>query len=455
MDSYSPIYRPTLIEPTPAPSSGKNSFKDAKRITDPGTLVELGNGASGTRVYEPAKGQPPIDQAFFSGSEKNRALFKSDVNTIEMSGEPGGVAQASVLGNTRSIFQRGQGATQDVFTLSDTTELLNQGGTHNKNYFMSPGVVKDVLMEGTDNQNQITASGVENLYMTGESRKATQLNDVSIMGNTGKAYLGGEANQNQASFMGRVDVIGVEGEATDSSISAMKDVGQLTLDGKKNATSFHTDTVARVASITTEGSSNAVSAEAGIQRLASGGKNNTNEYFSYAGQKATEAIFHGEVNKTLYGASGEATIRVGGKGNETTISTSRVADKPEQANDEATVKAQNDTLELGGSNNTTTADLGVGDDAIFVHNEKSNLNNTAQIDAGDGRNTLTLEGDKKSWRVTEDKDNTLLIANSATQQRIVAKEIDKKDIKFIKELPPGKVGYQEGDMPNKPPKSNA
>jgi hypothetical protein len=446
MNSYSPMYRPTLIQPTPAPMLGKDAFKNAKAMPITAPMLEFNTANAGIRMFEPSSTQRNVEQAVFTGNGAHRAMFKTDVAAVDMTGEPGGISQAVGLGNTKHIFQQGQGATQDVFSLSESTQLIHQKGTHNKNYITTAGTVQEAVLEGKDNQNQITTGGIQRLYMGGTSSKGeAHLNDATIMGNAGQVLLEGEGIQNQASLLGDVTQLEVGGQSTENVLAVANHLGVASLNGANNSTALNGQKQMDVASVQTKNSNNAISAEAGIHRLASSGSGNRNEYFSYAGKKASEAVLHGEGNETLYAGTGQATVRVGGKGNETIISTSRLSDKPEQAADEATVAAQHDTLELGGSRNKTTADLGAGDDAIYVHNNKNNTDNQIKLDAGSGNNTLTLEGTKKEWTIAKGGEDTLLIMNAKTNQRIVAKQIDAKQVTFVETLPPGEVGFRTKD----------
>jgi hypothetical protein len=191
-----------------------------------------------------------------------------------------------------------------------------------------------------------------------------------------------------------------------------------------------------------EGNDNRITAHEGIERFGILGKKNTNQVFSFSGLKASEAVLQGAGNQTGYSGNGQQTVRIGGNNNKSIIATSDLTSQTFTSAQERQrfVEQQKDTLQLGGKENKVVADLGVGNDAIYVHANAHSQNSQYEVTGGEGQDTLTLEGQKQDWFSQKKKDGSTTFTHKSLKQVVTVKSIE--NICYSPQIKTSEIGFR-------------
>ncbi len=389
-----------------------------------------------------------LQKATLHSPGKAQSLFEKDVNHLQMFGESAQSNNAAIVqGNVQGLTQMGEnGSSNDVHILGDLGGSFQSSHQNARNEVLVQGKVDFAIMNGDNGAtNRFTAGSVEHMALGGS--EAPQLegsrNDAVVLGKTQRLLTADYNGLSSGQFYGGVH------QWEDSAINATtqilaENMGKVYLEGQGNKNHVLVNQGIKELGIgqAANGNTNTITANEGIERLGLLGKNNQSKIFSFSGAKASEAVLQGTKNTTLYGGNGQQTVRVGGSNNDNIIATSDLTGRKFKSDYDRKVfeAQQKDTLELGGTGNKVQADLGVGNDDIFVHAGAKNKDNQFEIVGGAGQDVMTLEGSKQDWKAVKNQDGSLTFTHRHFPQTVTVADVE--DIRFSKKIDSSKIGFK-------------
>jgi hypothetical protein len=407
--------------------------------------TSVGNGIldlqdSGAFVFNEA-----VEGAKLRASGKGYSLFEKNVNTVEMYGlSPDAFNQSLVKGNVQMVRQSGENSgTNSLYVLGDLENSL-QSGTNAQNELIASRVGQAIMNGEGGTTNRLTATDVDRLALAGSDTtegKGTR-NDAFVT-STVKELLTA-LHQGKSS-----GVFNVVGRWEDSAVGATtellaEEMAQAYLEGQGNKNHLRVNKGVKEFAIGqgAEGNDNRITADEGIERFGILGKNNTNQVFSFSGLKASEAVLQGAGNETKYFGNGQQTVRIGGNKNKSIIETSDLISQTFTSAQERQrfVEQQKDTLQLGGTGNEVRANLGVGNDAIYVHANAHSQNSQYKVTGGEGQDTLTLQGQKQDWFSQKNKDGSTTFTHKRLKQVVTVESIE--NICFSPKMKNSEIGFR-------------
>ncbi|MCE2930527.1 MAG: hypothetical protein LW809_03955 [Vampirovibrionales bacterium] len=437
-------YRLPRVQGRPLPNVeqidpiGLSQFRNVAPQTSRNGIVDISD--TGLFRYNDA-----LQKATLRSSGKSQSLFENNVNDLQMFGgsqqsDNGAIVQS----NVQVLGQRGEnGATNSVNIFGDVQDSY-QSGTQNARNEVLARKVDTAIMDGDSGaSNRFTGTFVNHLVMAGANTPQLEgaRNDVIASEKVGQiltaAYNGGSS--------GLFNQVGSwEDRAVNATTQILaENMGQAYLEGQGNKNHLTINKSIKELGIgeSANGNTNNITANEGIQRFGLLGKNNDNTVFSFSGLEASEAVLQGTKNKTLYGGNGKQTVRVGGENNTSIIATSDLTGREFKSDHDRKVYAaqQKDTLELGGKANKVQADLGVGNDDIFVHAGSKNKDNQFEVVGGAGQDAMTLEGSKRDWKALRNQDGSLTFTHRRFNQTVTVADVE--DIRYSKKIESSKIGF--------------
>jgi hypothetical protein len=153
-------------------------------------------------------------------------------------------------------------------------------------------------------------------------------------------------------------------------------------------------------------------------------------------------VLQGAGNETKYFGNGQQTVRIGGNKNKSIIETSDLTSQTFTSAQERQrfVEQQKDTLQLGGTGNEVRANLGVGNDAIYVHANAHSQNSQYKVTGGEGQDTLTLQGQKQDWFSQKNKDGSTTFTHKRLKQVVTVESIE--NICFSPKMKNSEIGFR-------------
>jgi hypothetical protein len=415
-------------------------FKNIEPTSSRNGIVDLQEG--GLFRYNEA-----LQKATLRSSDKSQSLFENNINNLQMFGKNSqSFNQSIVQGNVQALGQRSEnGATNSVNIFGDLLDSYQSGTQNARNEVLVQGKVDTAIMDGDNGaSNRFTGTSVNHLVMAGANAPQFEgaRNDVLASEKVGQ-ILTAAYNGSSSGIFNQVGSWGDSAVNATTQILA-ENMGKAYLEGQGNRNHVLVNQGIKELGIgkASNGNTNNITANEGIERFGLLGKNNENQVFSFSGLEASEAVLQGTKNTTLYGGNGKQTVRVGGSNNTSIIATSDLTGREFKSDHDRKVFAaqQQDTLELGGKGNKVQADLGVGNDDIFVHAGAKNKDNQFEVVGGAGQDTMTLEGTKKDWKAVRNQDGSLTFTHARSNQKVTVAEIE--DIRYSKKIDSSKIGFQ-------------
>jgi hypothetical protein len=390
----------------------------------------------------------PLQKATLRSSGKAQSYFKNNVNRLDMYGtNRDSFNQSMVEGNVQSLWQMGEnGSSNDVQILGDLGGSFQSSHQNARNEVLVQGKVDFAIMNGEqDATNRFTAGSVGDMALGGSEASLVggSRNDAVVLGKTQRLLTADYNGLSSGQFYGGVH------QWEDSAVNATtqilaENMGKVYLEGHGNRNHVLVNKGIKELGIgqAANGNTNTITANGGIERLGLLGKNNESKIFSFSGEKASEAVLQGTKNTTLYGGNGQQTVRVGGSNNDNIIATSDLTGRKFKSDYDRKVfeAQQKDTLELGGTGNKVQADLGVGNDDIFVHAGAKNKDNQFEIVGGAGQDVMTLEGTERDWKSVRNQDGSLTFTHRHFTQAVTVADVE--DIRFSKKIDSSKIGFK-------------
>ena len=390
----------------------------------------------------------PLQKATFLSTGKSQAFFEANVDEVDMTGNSKDTFhQGLVQGSVKTLSQKGEnGTSNDIHIVGDLLDSSQSGAENARNEVLVQGKAGTAIMNGENGAtNRFTASSVENMVFggAGAADKVGSRNDAFVLENTQLLLSAGYNASSSGQFYGGIQQWEDTAFKATTQISAEM-LGNAYLEGQGNQNHLLVNKGVQSFNIGEKatGNKNNITAQEGIQYFALLGKDNSNQIFSFSGNKASEAILKGSNNKTVFGGNGKQTVRVGGKDNTATIATSDLTGLEFKSDHEQKIFAeqQKDTLELGGQGNKVQADLGIGDDDIWIHADDTNSNNNFEVVGGGGNDTMTLEGAKKDWVSFKNTDGSVTYTNRQFNQKVTVADIE--NIRYSEKLASRQNGFK-------------
>jgi hypothetical protein len=408
-----------------------------------------------------------LNQARLSG-QNTQILFEKNVGRLDMAGSTAtSLNQAQVNGNVQSLSQMGQNGAKHAATVLGDLEKSYQSGRNSRNQLIVRKRLQNAILDGEGGtENQLSAKSIDRLTLAGASHRnddkpalkndrdmegflqgiPSVRHDVMVNGNTKQVLTTAYKAESKTQISGNLESWEDSAEKAQSKFYINGNIGSVALNGLKNTNHLNASGFIQELGLgeKADGNTNYITAEKGLQRFGLIGKNNNSTIFSHAGDKQTEATLAGQNNQTLYSGSGKQTIRIGGEGNQSTVVTSDLTSQIDlsKADRPAFEATQTDTLDLGGKKNEVIADLGVGNDEVFVQASSKNANSNFIVSGGAGSDTMTLEGREADWDIRENKEEgTKTYIHKEFNQSITVSDIEEVKYTDAEKLDSSQIGF--------------
>jgi hypothetical protein len=311
-----------------------------------------------------------------------------------------------------ALYQQGSGNTSQLASLNAKTAL--QAGTNNQNSLYIQTQLETLKQEGRSNGNQAIVTDLDNAMQEGNNTD----NYLEVNGKLGSLTMGGENTMNKLTHYGtstdlilqhgtnlQNNIMHVGGDTTPSSINqfasstttssntaVFQNVEEALLEGTGNQ--HRLKSFGHINKIALKGEENnfTISSEEGIRQLGAVGNHQSGTITNLGNTTSpSEAYLNGEGSAWRYQGDGQQQVFVGGNNNTVTLVTG--------ASSPTTRSHKSNKFVFAGNGNDITASTGDNDDIVKVKKAKGFK---AEIDGGEGNNTLQLEKGKWHTRRAEE-----------------------------------------------------